>query len=187
VTENSDLAWTVHEARTVYDNRWVKVDLVDVQAPGGERFDHHVVRLDSVAIAMIVRADDSVLTSWRYRFPTDQWGYELVGGLVELGEDAADTARREAEEETGWRPLGNPEKLLTFQPLPGIVTAPIHVYLWRDAVQVGAPAAGEEVARIEWIPIARLVQYVREGQVLGAGAIVPILLYALSRPGANEG
>jgi len=175
------LSWRVHGTRTVYDNRWIRVDLVDVEPPDGRRFEHHVVRLDSVAVAFVLNSEGSALTLWRYRFATDSWGYELIGGLVEEGEDPAATAAREAEEETGWRPVGEPEHLIDFQPLPGIVDAQIHTYLWREAVKVGEPSDGEEAARIEWIPVGRLVELVRRGEVLGSGAIVPILLYALSR------
>jgi 8-oxo-dGTP pyrophosphatase MutT (NUDIX family) len=175
------LRWQVHDARTVYDNRWIRVDLVEVEPPGGERFEHHVVHLDSVAVALIVDSDQHALTLWRYRFATDDWGYELIGGLVEDGEDPAVTAAREAVEETGWRPVGESEHLVTFQPLPGMVDSPVHAYLWRGAEKVGEPTDAEEAARIEWIPVDRLVELVRRGEVLASRAIVPILLYALSR------
>ncbi len=175
------LRWTIRDSRTVYDNRWVRVELVNVEPPGGERFEHHVIRLDRVAVALLIDGENQALTLWRYRFATDTWGYEIVGGLVEEGEDPAATAAREVEEETGWRPVGEPEHLIDFQPLPGMVDAPVHAYLWREAVKVGEPSDVEEAARIEWIPVDRLVELVRRGEVLGAGAIVPILLYALSR------
>ncbi len=139
------------------------------------------MRLVGVAVALIVNADEQALTLWRYRFATDQWGYEIVGGLVEEGEDPVVTAAREAVEETGWRPVGEPEHLVSFQPLPGMVDSMIHAYLWREAEKVGEPTDGEEAARIEWIAVDRLVELVRRGEVLGAGAIVPILLFALSR------
>ena len=155
--------------------------MVEVEPPDGSRFEHHVVRLDTVAVALLVNDDDCALTLWRYRFAIDSWGHELIGGLVEEGEDPAATAAREAEEETGYRPIGEPEHLVTFQPLPGIIDAPIHAYLWREAEKVGEPSDGEEAARIEWIPIERLVELTRQGEVMGSGAIVPILLYALSR------
>jgi hypothetical protein len=29
---------------------------------------------------------------WRYRFVTEQWRYQLLGGVVDEGEDAAGTA-----------------------------------------------------------------------------------------------
>lgn len=175
------MKWKVHGRRTVYDNRWVQVDLVDVEPPDGSRFEHHVVRLDHVAVALLVNEDDEVLTLWRYRFAVDQWGYELIGGLVEAGEEPAATAAREAEEETGWRPLGEPEHIGTFQPLPGIIEAPVDAYIWRAAEKVGEPTDKEEAARIEWIPIDRVLELVRRGEVLGSGAIVPLLYYLASR------
>jgi hypothetical protein len=42
--------WKIHGERTVYDNRWVQLVLVDVEPPDGSRFEHHVVRLQRVAI-----------------------------------------------------------------------------------------------------------------------------------------
>ncbi|MCG8924164.1 NUDIX domain-containing protein [Lentzea sp. CC55] len=176
-----ELRWTVHGERSVYDNRWVKVKLVDVQPPDGSRFEHHVVQLDHVAVALLINDREEVLTLWRYRFAVDQWGYELVGGLVEEGEAPAATAAREAEEETGWRPVGDPEHIGTFQPLPGIIDAPVDAYVWRNAEKVGEPTDGEEAARIEWIPVDRVLDLVRGGEVLGSGAIVPLLYYLASR------
>src|SRR5438094_9836 len=125
MTDDPGLAWTVRGRREVYADRWVHVELVDVQPPRGQRFEHHVVRLDRVAVALIVDSGDRILTLWRYRFATDQWGYEIVGGLVEEGEDPVVTAAREAVEETGWRPVGEPKHLITFQPLPGMVDSAI--------------------------------------------------------------
>lgn len=88
--------------------RWVRLDLVEVEAPNGERWEHHVVHLDRVTIALLVNDRDEVLMLHRYRFAIDKWGYELLGGIVESGEDSAATAKREALEERGWRPLGEP-------------------------------------------------------------------------------
>jgi len=112
---------------------------------------------------------------------TDQWGYELVGGLVEQGEEPAQTAAREVTEETGYRVIGEPEHLVSFQPLPGIVDAPVDAFLWREAEKVGEPTDAEEAARIEWIPVDRMLELVQRGEVLGSGAIVPLLLYLLTR------
>ncbi|USX49475.1 NUDIX domain-containing protein [Lentzea sp. HUAS12] len=176
-----ELTWKIYGERTVYDDRWVKLKLVDVGPPDGSRFEHHVVKLDAVAVALLLNDNEEVLTLWRYRFAVDKWGYELIGGLVEAGELPAATAAREAEEETGWRPVGEPEHIATFQPLPGIIDAPVDAYLWRAAEKVGEPTDGEEAARIEWIHVDRILDLVRRGEVLGSGAIVPLLYYLASR------
>jgi len=181
VTERPDaLTWTIRGERTVYDNPWVRLVLVDVEPPNGERFEHHVVRLGRVAIALVVDDHERILTLWRYRFATDDWGYELLGGIVESSEEPAATAAREVEEESGWRPVGEPEHLASFQPLPGMVDAPIDVFLWRGAEKVGEPTDAEEAARIEWKPVQEMVELARQGRLLGSGTIIPVLLYALS-------
>ena len=180
-------AWRVFGERTVYDNRWVRLSLVEVEAPNGERWEHHVVQLDRVAIAMLINERDEVLMLHRYRFAVDQWGYELLGGLVEDGEDPAATAAREAVEESGWRPTGEPELLASFEPMPGMVRARTDVYLFRGAEKVGEPTDTEEAGRLEWVPPDRVRELLRTNQLLGGGTIIAVQSFLLSRgvPGAG--
>jgi hypothetical protein len=110
---NEHGSWKTFSERLVYDNKWVKVGLTDVQAPNGERWEYHVVHLARIALALIVNDQDEALMLWRYRFAKEQWGYELLGGMVDDGEDAAITAAREAAEESGWQPIGEPEHLVS--------------------------------------------------------------------------
>jgi len=179
-------SWKTFGEKTIYDSRWVRLGLVDVEAPNGQRWDHHVVHLDRIAIALIVDAEDRALMLWRYRFATEQWGYELLGGLVDAGEESATTAAREAAEESGWRPMGEPEHLVTFQPLPGQVTAQTDVYLWREAEQIGEPTDTEEAGRVEWVPLSHVTELAQRQELLGAGTLVALLYYRASR-GAAEG
>lgn len=175
--EQQSTIWQTLGSRTAYDSPWVRVDLTDVQTPHGNRFEHHVVHLPRVAIALIVNEQNEVLMLWRHRFITGQWGYELLGGLVEETESPVETAAREAIEESGWRPLGDPQPLLTFEPLPGQVTARIETFCWRRAEQIGPPADPDEVGRIEWIPLDRIPNLAQQGSLLGAGTLVPLLFY----------
>lgn len=66
--------WQIHGERLVYDNPWVRLALVDVEPPGGERFEHHVVRLSHVAIAAVIDSQRQVLMMWRYRFVPERFG-----------------------------------------------------------------------------------------------------------------
>jgi ADP-ribose pyrophosphatase len=176
-------AWRTFGERTIYDNRWVRLGLVDVESPDGRRWDYHVVHFARIAVALIVNeATDEVLMLWRYRFATDQWGYELLGGLVDEGEESAVTAAREAAEEYGWAPLGPPEKLISFESLPGNVTAPMDVYLWRSFEQVGDPTDAEEAGRVEWVSLSRVTELAARGE-LGSGTLVALLYFIASRGG----
>ena len=166
--------WTIHGERTIYDNPWVKLQLVDVEPPGVKRFEHHVVRLHRVAIAAVVDDADRVLMLWRYRFVPGRWGWELPGGIVDGDEDPAVTAAREVEEETGWRPHSL-NRILEYQPMVGMVDSPHEIYVGRGAIQVGEPEGGEEAGIVKWIPLADTPDLIKQDKLLGSGTLVPLL------------
>ena len=175
---SEELRTKVFGERAVYDNFWVRVTLVDIQTPDGERFEHHVVRLKTVAIAAVLDDQDRVLMLWRYRFATDEWGWELPGGIADAGEDAAVAAGREVLEETGWKP-GPLEHLFTFQPMPGMVDTPHALFVARTAEKVAEPTDLEEAGVVEWVPMSQVRELIARGEVLGSGSLVA-LLYLLS-------
>jgi 8-oxo-dGTP pyrophosphatase MutT (NUDIX family) len=85
--------------------------------PNGERWDYHIVHLARIAVTLLLNEEtDEVLMLWRYRFATDQWGHELLGGRVDEDEESAATAAREAPEESGLAPVVSaPEDLISFE------------------------------------------------------------------------
>lgn len=174
--------WQVHGERTIYDNRWVKLTLVDVEPPGVERYESHVVRLHHVAITAVLDTQDRVLMLWRYRFVPGRWGWELPGGIVDAGEDALTAAAREVEEETGWRPTGL-RHIVTFQPMVGMVDSPHEVFVSEGAELVGEPTDEEEASRIEWIPLADIPNLIAQDKLLGSGTLVGLLHVLASRAG----
>jgi len=97
--------------------------------PHGRRFEHHVIRLQRLTLAVLDEQDRALMMR-QHRFATDEWGWELPGGIVDVGEDGVATAACEAEEETGWRP-GPLEHLASFQPMPGMVNTSHEVYVAR--------------------------------------------------------
>lgn len=108
-----------------------------------KRFEHHVVRLFRVAVTAVIDDQDRVLMLWRYRFVPEQWGWELPGGIVDADEDAATTAARETEEETGWR-RGPVKHVVSFQPMIGMVDSPHEIFVTRGGPRrsVSRPALG---------------------------------------------
>ncbi|MFD3974671.1 NUDIX domain-containing protein [Streptomyces cyaneofuscatus] len=172
--------WKIHGSRPVYENRWVHLDLVDVEPPGVPRFEHHVVRLFHVAITVVVDEQDRVLMMFRYRFVPKQWGWELPGGIVDPGEDPAATAVRETEEETGWRP-GPVEHVVSYQPMIGMVDSPHDIFLARSAEKVGEPTDAEEAGEIAWVPLDDIPELMAQGKLMGSGTLVALLHVLASR------
>jgi 8-oxo-dGTP pyrophosphatase MutT (NUDIX family) len=173
--------WQLHGKRKLYDNRWVKLELWDVEPPAVERFEHHVVTLQRVSIAAVLDEQDRVLMLWRYRFVPDQFGWELPGGIVDAGEDGLSTALREVEEETGWRPAAL-ERVVTFQPMIGMVDSPHEIYVGRGAEKIGEPTDVEEAGHVQWVPLSDIPALMAKGDLMGSGTLVALLHILANRP-----
>jgi ADP-ribose pyrophosphatase len=190
-----DDSWITHGTTTTWpasgssDQLGLRLEVHDVTAPEGDRFDYPVVHLPQVAVALVVRdgeAGEEVLMLRTYRYPVNRYGWELPGGGIDDGEEPRVAAAREAAEETGWRPRGPGRPLIDFEPLPGGVSARVHVHLWRDAESSGEPLDPHEPGRARWVPMADVVGLAGAGDLLGSGTLVGILYYVAQHTGTPE-
>lgn len=186
--QDQDTAWRVHGERSLYESEWVRLGLVDVELPDGSRFEHHALWMPAAAMTALLNDEGThLLLMWRHRFVPDLWNWELPGGLIDEGEEPAQTAAREIEEETGYRPRAL-EHLVTFEPMIGMLQCPHYVFLGRGAVRVGEPTERTEMQRMEWIPLVNLPALISEGKIRNSGTLVAVLhVLAISSPNSVYG
>ena len=107
----------------------------------------YVVHPGSVAILPLVDDDHLCLIRNR-RLTVGQTIIEVPAGTREPGEPPLETARRELEEETGYR-AAKWEELVEFYASPGILSERMYVYVARDLTP-GEPRreANEEIENL---------------------------------------
>jgi 8-oxo-dGTP pyrophosphatase MutT (NUDIX family) len=157
----------------------MRLVLVDVEIPGVERFDHHVVRYPQPASGTVVHDPGrGVLLLWRHRFITDTWGWEIPAGRIEAGETPEAAAERETLEESGWRP-GALTRLGTYAPSNGTSDQMFHVFVAEGAEHVGDPTDIGESERIDWVTVGDIRRLIAEGEITD-GLSLTALLWALA-------
>ena len=169
----------MHGERSLYESEWLRLVLVDVEIPDGERFEHHVIRFPNHAAGTVVRDPDrGVLLLWRHRFITDTWGWEIPAGRIDPGESPADAAARETLEETGWEP-GPLRPLFRYQPTNGVSDQSFHIFVADGATHRGDPTDHGEAERVEWVDVVELRRLVQDGEMLD-GLSLTSIVYALA-------
>jgi 8-oxo-dGTP pyrophosphatase MutT (NUDIX family) len=173
--------WSVYGSRSIYRSRWIDLQLVDVESPDGKRFEHHVVRMQRVAVAVILDPGARVLMLKRHRFIDDSWGWEVPVGIVEPDETSAAAAAREVEEETGWRP-GPLVHALTFQPAIGIADSPHDLFIGTGADHIGTPTDPTEAEEVAWIPVEDLLAMTSRGSIRDGASLIGVLHLLATHP-----
>ncbi|MCD0446318.1 NUDIX hydrolase [Glycomyces sp. A-F 0318] len=176
--------WIIHSERVVDDTRRAVLSIAEVELPDGTRFEQWVHRSPAAAMAALV-VDDAVLMLHRHRFVIDRWIFELPGGYCEPGETLIDCAAREAEEETGWRPV-RLELLASFQPWVATADAEQHVFVSYGAEQITVDVDVNEAATLHWVPLKGIPSLIASGAVTGSASMVGLQAVLLQRAAGQQ-
>jgi 8-oxo-dGTP pyrophosphatase MutT (NUDIX family) len=88
----------------VYDNPWISLVEHDAVDPTGARNPYGIVKFKKLAVGVLPITDAGhVHLVGQWRVPLARYSWEMPEGGCEAGEDPADCARRELEEEAGVR------------------------------------------------------------------------------------
>ena len=106
---------------------------------------------------------------------------ELPAGTLDPGEAPIETARRELEEETGFR-AGRIEPLAEFFTSPGVMTERMHAFLATELEPVGQSLDEGEQIQVEFFPPGKVRKMLVDGEFRDGKTIATLGLYFLRRP-----
>ena len=153
-----------NHSRRIFEGRVIKLDVLDVVLPNGQAAKREVVQHPG-AVA-IVPLDDAqnVLMVRQFRVAAGKTMLELPAGTLEAGEDPADCADRELQEETGYR-AADWQGLGAFYVAPGYTTEKIYLYLATTLTEQRLPMDEDEFIEVERIPLIEALRMVTAGEI----------------------
>jgi ADP-ribose pyrophosphatase len=168
-------------AREIYAGRIVRLELVEVELPGGRRTTREVIYHPGAAVILPLLdlgGQEQLLLVRQYRKAVEEAFWELPAGTLELGETPLVCAQRELIEETGYRATEWSE-LLSFYPSPGVLSERMTLFLARglQSVPTGERAIPEdESLRVNSFTLAEAHELISNGGIKDAKTIIGVQL-----------
>jgi 8-oxo-dGTP pyrophosphatase MutT (NUDIX family) len=178
----STAPWTRRSTRTVYENRWIRVDEDVVAVPNGHETIYGVVRCaDAVGVLPFVD-DDHVLLVQQFRYVAGHPTWEMPTGGRGSNETLAAAAHRELVEEAGVEAT-ELEFLTRYHTSKSVVDEAAYLYVARDLTPAEAQADDTELFRRRVWPFADVVSMVADAEITDSMTVIAVLLEARRRRG----
>lgn len=171
-----------HEERDIVLRSHVfDVERMTIPLQGGAMGERHVVRHPGAVCVMALRSDGRLVTIRNLRVAVGGWLHEFCAGKLERGEDPADAARRELEEETG-HTAGCITSLGTFYTSPGFTDERMHAFLATDLTPCPTRLEADERIEVQIVDLARFEQMIAVGEVCDGKTLATYVRWKVLRP-----
>ena len=128
------------------------------------------------AVAVVASLNGRILMVKQYRYPVKEETWEIPAGKLDANENPLACARRELEEETGYR-AGRMRKMTSFWPTAAFANELIHIY-FADRLTKGTsnPDEDEFLACRAW-PEKELFRAIATGKIRDSKTLIGLLAY----------
>ncbi len=171
-------------SRKVFTGKIISVRVDQVEEPGGVRARREVVVHPGAVVVIPSLSDGRVVLVRQYRHAAGRALWELVAGTLEPGEKPLAAARRELQEETGYR-ARRLKTLLSFFSSPGVMTERMHLVEARGLTRARACPDADERLEVRLFTRSELAAMLKRGTFNDAKTLVG-LLCILSRHPASR-
>ena len=143
-------------------------DVLDVD---GRRMIREVGLHPGAAVVVPVLGKDRILLVRQYRRAVGRWLLELPAGTLHPGEPPLRCARRELEEETGWR-ARRWRRLGRFYAAPGLLSEQMTMFLAQDLVPGRMQLDHDEMLTPVALSFKEALHKVRTGSICDAKTLI---------------
>lgn len=161
-------------SQLIYSGRVIKLRVDDVQLPDGRTTKREIVEHRGAVAIIAIDDSGNVILVRQFRKAVERQLLEIPAGTLEPDEAVDVCARRELEEETGFR-ARRWERLVSFYTAPGFCNELLHLFLASELSPGPARPESDEHFELVQLPLARCLELIESGDICDAKSIIGLL------------
>lgn len=163
-------------SKLIHNGDFLVLNKDTVLLPNGKTSTREFVTHPGAACVVAVDEDDNILMVKQYRYPVSKVMYEVPAGKLDSGEEPINCARRELEEETGYK-ANNFDLIGSLYPAPAYSNEIIYIYLATKLTKTNMSLDEDEFLVCEKIKISKVLEMIMNGQITDAKTQIAVLKY----------
>ena len=172
---NEKNPWKTISGKLVYDNPWINLTEYEVITPAGTPGIYGKVHFKNIAIGVIVIDENgNTYLVGQYRFPLNEYSWEIPEGGCPEGTDYLTAAKRELKEETGFE-AKNWTEILRMHVSNSVSDEYAVVYVAQDLRAGEAEPEDTEKLAVQKMPFSQALQWVMNGKITDSITVAAIL------------
>lgn len=170
--------WQILDSEVKYENNWIRVVHQKVINPSGGEGIYGTVNFKNIAVGVVpIDQDGNIWLVGQYRFPLNEYSWEIPEGGCPKGEEVLDTAKRELKEETGliaqeWKLIS---KLHTSNSVCNEVA---YIYLAESITQSESQPEETEQLQVKKVSLKEALMMVLDNKITDSMSVAGILKVA---------
>ena len=177
-------------SETVFEGPLFRVLRDRLIEPGGMEGIRDIIRHNGSVVIMAVdhaknKKDPWIVVERQYRHAANQFLWELPAGKLEAGEDPLAGAKRELEEETGYR-ARKWKPMVEYYASPGFLGESMKVFLAEGLVAGNPHPEDDEQIEIRLVKLSEVLKMIEKGAILDGKTLTSVLFYARRRAGKRK-
>ena len=178
---SSSTVETLISSKVVYQGPLFRVLHDKLLEPGGKPSERDVIRHNGSVVILAVdksknKKDPWIVMEHQYRHAAKQYLWELPAGKLDAGEDPLVGAKRELEEETGYR-AKKWKPLVEYYGSPGFLGESMKVFLAEGLLAGDAHPEDDEDIEFRLVKLSEIVKMIEKGAIKDGKTLCSVLLY----------
>lgn len=171
--------------KRVFEGRMIKLRVDTVLLPNGETATREVIEHPGAVAVIALTEQGELLMVRQYRHPTGEILLEIPAGKRDRGETPLSCARRELEEETGYR-ARQWKPLFSYYTTPGFSDELLYIIVAAGLEKGQAHTDEEEFIEVVTVPVDEALRMVYRGEIRDAKTIIGILVLSRMQSGRTD-
>lgn len=163
-------------SQTIYEGTVVKLQVDHVHLPDGSTSKREIVKHPGAVAIIAITPENKMVLVRQYRKALEKTTLEIPAGKLEPGEDPAICAKRELEEETGYR-AETVQPLVAFYTSPGFADEYVHLFVAENFEEGTMDLDQDEFVELVEYTKEECIQAIHSQEICDAKTVLAVHLW----------